>query len=408
MKSILVFVTIMVLLIIFVGMTFAQPTGQQEVDGFWRDWEDDIRVSAGRGSSILEQSEIDVILERLADVKKIFRDTDILNKLRGFEVKPARKINIFSSEMIERIRNSAQPVPSELHLFMYPYFLRDGTIFEGEELWTWKGNISVFVNNPTPEWGIPYRTVNNEQWYIEPREVGRFGTFPVYENRNRPAGRSGLQRFVLVSQDIVPPLWLPVTCEEFIRHEISQHEAQLRQSRERLSQLPSPDTQREQMILTMERTYEQLKNIDLGQAEQFRAQMEKTISDMYPQDQQHTEHQVLLESTRKQMNDLEARIHAIRPLLDSMPPLERNSQAKIILDLEQTDVAGLAKPGVEGASSLVRINPSIFKQGDPVTSFRFIIITTDPGSGRDSDWAQENLDLIMEDLDWEALAGLLN
>jgi hypothetical protein len=67
------------------------------------------------------------------------------------------------------------------------------------------------------------------------------------------------------------------------------------------------------------------------------------------------------EGAQQQLDELEKRIGAMRGALNSMSPADRRSQASIILDPQQTEITGLAKPGTPGASPLVRINPDLFE-----------------------------------------------
>jgi hypothetical protein len=394
-------------LIIIITTTPILTQDPNTTPGHWRDWVNEINISRDRTGPALSTNETDAVLDRLTAIGEIIRSTPVLSKPIGFEVKPVRRINVVLSELVEQIRQNNRPIPAELHIYLYPYFLRDGRIFEGEELWAHRGVLSIFVNNPAPGWATGYRTVNGEQWYTEPKMVDRSGDVTRYEAH--VLARREAQQLLLVAPWDLPPLWTPVTREMFIRDEISVQEKQLEEGREKLAQLPSADARNKQVIEGMQRAYEQMKTINPEAAEQMRAQMDEAINQMTAgQDGASEQERAMREGAQRQLDELEQRIGAMRAELNSMSPANRRSQASIILDPQQTDITGLAKPGTTGASPLVRINPDLFGAGTSPTAFRFLIITLNPERGRGDDWAKEKLDEIIRDIDWEKLTGVLN
>jgi hypothetical protein len=375
--------------------------------GHWRDWVNEINIGRDRTGPALNTNETDAIIDRLTAIGEIIRSTPVLSKPVGFEVKPVRRINVVLSELVEQIRQNNRPVPAELHIYLYPYFLRDGRIFEGEELWAHRGVLSVFVNNPAPGWATGYRTVNGEQWYTEPKLVERTGNVTRYEAH--VLARREAQQLLLVAPGDLPPLWTPVTREEFIKDEIGLQETQLEEGREKLARLPSADARNKQVIEGMQRAYEQMKTINPEAAEQMRTQMDEAIKQMTAeQDGASEQERAMREGAHRRLDELEQRIGAMRAELNSMSPTDRRSQASIILDPQQTDITGLAKPDTPGASPLVRINPDLFGADTSPTAFLFLIITPNPERGRGDDLAREKLDEIIRDIDWNKLAEVLD
>jgi hypothetical protein len=394
-------------LIIIITTTPILTQDPNTTPGHWRDWINEINIGRDQTGPALSTNETDAVLDRLTAIGEIIRSTPVLSKPVGFEVKPVRRINVVLSDLVEQIRQNNRPVPAELHIYLYPYFLRDGRIFEGEELWAHRGVLSVFVNNPAPGWATGYRTVNGEQWYTKPKLVDRTGNVTRYEAH--VLARREAQQLLLVAPGDLPPLWTPVTREEFIWDEIGVQEKQLEEGREKLARLPSADARNRQVIEGMQRAYEQMKAINPEAAEQMRAQMDEAIKQMTAeQDGASEQERAMREGAQQQHDELEKRIGAMRGALNSMSPADRRSQASIILDPQQTDITGLAKPGAQGASPLVRINPDLFGAGTSSTAFRFLIITPNPERGRGDDWAKEKLDEIIGGIDWNKLAEVLD
>ncbi|MFP3960375.1 MAG: hypothetical protein ACLFUX_09420, partial [Spirochaetaceae bacterium] len=354
-------------------------------------------------------AEPETLLATVDRITDVFREVDLLSAPVGFEVKGNRRVSY--EEAGARL---------ELNLYLYPYYRKsDGTITSSSIEYT--GHIMVYGNDPSPPmlFAGGVRGAGDERWFLEPRRVARRGGYPEYETAEDARTKyRGPHRFVLITAPDTPDLWLPVSNEELITHNIEQHKRLLAQQRERAAELPSGaeirNAQIEGMQAAMEQIDEQIRMFPemREQLLEQKEQLQEVLRGLEEEEGgSYGEYDRMRKAAPQMHDEVEEELRELERLLHEMPEAEKRQQARASLNFRQAETADssyLVPAGTAGGSrvhGVTRINPALFEDPRRAGSGRqFLIVSLYGGTPE----MRRRLDSVAEQLDWEALADILN
>ncbi len=374
--------------------------------GRWREWVPDSAHRTGRlNPRRPNTTQINDIYERLGDMADIFRATPTLSSPLGFEIKGSRSVDL-------TLPRWAEGVPAgtgmELNLFLYPYYRSGGRIKVSDVDYT--GHIMVYGNDPVPVllMGPGVESLEGEPWFLEPLQEGTIGRFPVY--RAEADARMKYQeppRFVVIPGPGCPPLWLPVSTEEYVSDLIRRQEDVLAEQRRRASELPSGAEMQDELIRGIEESIRQQIEMFPEKREELLAQKAELLKAVGAMDME--EYDQTKQGAAEYHAEMEKPISDLKAQLAAMTRAERNAQAQAALNFRLAATPGstyMVPPGTPGSTEprgVVRVNPTLFDRNGRATAARFLIISLYAGSPD----MKTRMDAITRELDWEALARLI-
>ncbi len=397
-------------------VVYADPA---DTPGVWREWVPDrVDKSGRRIASEPSERELQEMFADLGAIAELFRATSTLSRPVGFDVKGARTIHLGVPESSLGVD---APARSSLDLYFYPYIeRRDGTVTASETEWT--GIIGVYANDPAP-WllmGLGMRSLEGERWYLEPEPVRTVAGFTMYEQvADDRIRRRGPQRFVVMASPELPPLWLPVTVEEYANDQIRRWEAQLARYRERMEQfrLPTMSETHRMAREGMKESMQELMRLMPEKKEELQSQLDEALQEMdaamgdaAEADRQLSEDERRMrEAAERQQAELEESIGAMKASLAGMSPAERRAQAEGKLNLHRPGVEAegeIVPPTAEGGSEargLVRVNQQFFGRSRSPEAMQLLFVSF--YTHRES--MARRFREIERELDWDALADMI-
>lgn len=415
-------VSLMVLVFTLLVTILSPPAVQANpatAAGVWREWSPDYVNRTGmRGMREPAAADLQKLFDSLSEIAELFRETRTLAGPVGFDVKGSRRIDLRPPRWA-----AGREVPARalLSLYLYPYTTqRDGSARASDIEWT--GFIGVYVNEPNPFelLGGGMRSLDEETWYLEPKPIRTVGGYTMYEAvADDRVMRRGPQRFAVVAPAGFPPLWLPVSVEEYADDIIRRWEAQLAQMQERLAQFQLP-RQSEAHRRAREATIQsmtQLMEMQPQMAEQLQAQLDEALrqfdaaaGDPSESDRRDAAYeQRMREAAQKQQAELEASINAMRAELAALSPAERRAQAVGKLHLHRPgaqtegEIVPLAVPGGSEPRGLVRVNRDLFSNSASRTTPQLFLVNFHTNR----EFMAERFSEIERQLDWGALARVI-
>lgn len=413
------FVVLVFMVLSAVALPPALSANPAAAAGVWREFAPDYVNRAGtRGLREPAAADLQKLFDSLSEISDLFRATRTLAGPVGFDVKGSRRIDLRPPAWAgER----EAPVRALLSLYLYPYTTqRDGSARASDVEWT--GFVGVYVNEPNPFelLGGGMRSLDGETWYLEPKPIRTVAGYTMYEAvADDRVARRGPQRFAVVVPAGFPPLWLPVSVEEYADDQIRRWEAQLAQMRERLAQFRLPrrsETHRRAREATIQ-TMTQLMEMQPQMAELLQAQLDEALrqfdaaeGDPAEADREDAAYeQRMREAAEKQQAELEANINAMKAELVALSPAERRAQAvgKLHLHRPGVDTEGeivpLAVPGGTEPRGLVRVNRNLFTRSTSSTAPQLLLVNFHTNR----EFMAERFSEIERQLDWRALARMI-
>ncbi|MFW5717604.1 MAG: hypothetical protein ACOC0E_09175 [Spirochaetota bacterium] len=376
--------------------------------GRWREWVPDSALRRGRlNPRRPNTTQINDIYERLGDMADIFRATPTLSSPLGFEIKGSRSVDLTLPRWANGIPAGTE---MELNLFLYPYYRSGGRIRVSDVDYT--GHIMIYGNDPIPAFlmGPGVDSLEGEPWFLEPLREDTVGRFPLYRAEADARTRyTGPHRFVVIPGPGCPPLWVPVSTEEYISDLIRRQEAVLAEQRRRTSELPSGEEFRDEMIRGIQESIRQQIELFPEKREELLAQEAELLRAFRDESGDMEEYDQMREGAAEYHAEMETSISDLKARLAAMTRAERNSQARAALNFRLAATPGstyMVPPGTPGSTEprgVVRVNPALFDRNGRATAARFLIISLYAGSPD----MRTRMDAITRELDWEALAGLV-
>ncbi|MFW5842391.1 MAG: hypothetical protein ACOCW6_00560 [Spirochaetota bacterium] len=414
-------VLILLTISIMPSPTYGDPA---DTPGVWREGQEGVEDHVDRRGSRIprepNESQLQDMFDRLGAIVDLFRSTPTLGSPVGFDVKASRGIDLGRPEWAEDREAAAR---ARLSLYLYPYLeRRDGTVKASDLEWT--GIIGVYVNDPAPYevMGAGMNSLEGERWYLEPVQIRTVAGYTMYEQvADDRVRRRGPQRFFVVAPPDLPPLWLPVSAEEYATDQIRRWEMQLALARERLAQfsLPARSETHRMAREAIESSMQQLMELttDPEQRAKLQAQMEQALrehdeaaGDLEEADRAIAEDERrMIEAAEKQQAELEETIEAMKASLAAMSPAERRAQAvgKLHLHRPGAQAEGeIVPPTVPGGSEprgLVRINRDLFERRHSPADMHFFFVNF----YTNSDFMARQFAAVERELDWSELAGMI-
>jgi hypothetical protein len=148
--------------------------------------------------------------DQLRQISDVFREVAVLKSPVGFE---ARVIQTAGSP--RGIGKTTRMPPSSMSIFLFDYIQACPTC-PIEPVGESRCQVHLWINDVDllyPTWQTPLEKDEEGSIYIVPCRVGEFAGFPMYDGWNGP--------YVLITNDITRPLWVPVSRERHIRAKIT-------------------------------------------------------------------------------------------------------------------------------------------------------------------------------------------
>lgn|GEM_PF-2368090 len=173
--------------------------------GFWRPTVSGSPYGAACG---LSPAQIRTVHDQLRHISDVFREVAVLKSPVGFEATV-----IQTAGSTRGIGQTARMPPSSMSLFLFDYIQACATC-PIEPVGESRCQAHLWINDVD----LLYRQIPSEKdeegpIYVEPRRAGEFAGFPMYDAGNGP--------YVLITNDITRPVWVPVSRERYIRAKIT-------------------------------------------------------------------------------------------------------------------------------------------------------------------------------------------
>ena len=383
---------------------------EQNFEGVWDDWSKD-QAPLRSGSRYVQASETDrqSILSKLTEIAEVLKKTPALNPPAGVDITRTRNI---SFTIPGWLKNSTALPKADLSLVFFPLVKsKDGSPKRARRA---TGFINVFVNETAPSavFGPGDKSLEDEAWYLEPVPLGSAGPFTVYEPiYDARSGRTSNQYFVSLVSERLPPLWLPVTNEEFFNDRVERVEKDLAEYKSNMEKIPHPVEANKKMKEALVSSYEQAIKMFPDKADEYRAEIEKALEEMEsPPEKEINYYNRLIEAAEERNALLEKEIAGMRRQIAAFSDEERNAQAsgsanfKVAQTKRQAVIQPPGTPGGSEVRKVLRRNPEAFAAGFPADAFTMCVVSFH--APKDVKMG-ELFEQVLHNLDWKALSGFL-
>lgn len=173
--------------------------------GFWRPT---VLGSPYGAQCGFNPAQIRTVQDQLRQVSEVFREVAVLKTPVGFEA-----MVHLTAGSARGIGQKTRMPPSSMSIFLFDYVQPCATcpiapVGESHCFFhLWINNVDLLYRQ------IPLEKDEEGSIYVVPRRVGEFAGFPMYDAGNGP--------YVLMTNDITRPLWVPVSQERYIRAKIA-------------------------------------------------------------------------------------------------------------------------------------------------------------------------------------------
>ena len=382
----------------------------QNFEGIWDDWSKD-QADLRSGSRYVPASETDKqsILNKLTEIVELLKKTPTLNPPAGADITRTRNI---SFTIPGWLKNSADLPKADLSLTFFPLVKsKDGSPKRARRA---TGFINIFVNETAPSavFGPGDKSLKDEAWYLEPVPVGSAGPFTVYEPiYDARSGRTSNQYFVSLVSEKLPPLWFPVTNEEFFNDRVERVEKDLAEYKSNMEKIPHPVEANKQMKEALVSSYEKAIEMFPDKADEYRAEIEKALKEMEnPPEKEINYYNRLMEAAEERNALLEKEIVDMRRHIAAFSDEYRNAQAlgsanfRVAQTKRQAVIQPPGTPGGSEVRKVLRRNPEVFAAGFPADALTMCVVSFH--APKDVKM-RELFEQVLNNLDWKALAGFL-
>jgi len=382
----------------------------QNFEGIWDDWSKD-QADLRSGSRYVPASETDKqsILNKLTEIVELLKKTPTLNPPAGADITRTRKISFIIPGWL---KNSADLPKADLSLTFFPLVKsKDGSPKRARRA---TGFINIFVNETAPSavFGPGDKSLKDEAWYLEPVPVGSAGPFTVYEPiYDARSGRTSNQYFVSLVSEKLPPLWFPVTNEEFFNDRVERVEKDLAEYKSNMEKIPHPVEANKQMKEALVSSYEKAIEMFPDKADEYRAEIEKALKEMEsPPEKEINYYNRLIEAAEERNALLEKEIADMRRHIAAFSDEDRNAQAvgsanfRVAQTKRQAVIQPPGTPGGSEVRKVLRRNPEVFAAGFPADALTMFAVSFH--APKDAKMG-ELFEQVLHNLDWKTLAGFL-